>query len=190
MTALLDGMFGELFGGGRPEPPDTIPLRILGLHQLPAEPDTIRQAFRTRMLAAHPDLRDGAETADANADVAELVWARDVLLRKVPAPVTPDKGPSCPGFSGNGSPVTPDEVSACNRISRHDYRCENCKDERLNYFGEPYRKHWHGRWSGYCWACAADAENARIRERRAQARTDRTCENCGATFMPRRADGR
>jgi hypothetical protein len=178
MTALLDGMLAELLGGGWPEPPDTIPLRILGLHQLPADHDTIRQAFRTRMLAAHPDLRDDAETADANADVAELVWARDVLLRKVRNPVTTNDLSSCEGLSRNGPSVNgfkhyePDRCTVCKKVVSLP----------PNY--------WNARWYGY-WA-----RRSRMRAFSAsaahdqQARADRSCESCGATFTPRRADGR
>ena len=50
--------------------------------------------------------------------------------------------------------------------------------------------YWRGRWRDYCWRCALDAQNALLREQRAQARADRTCQTCGAVFTPARADGR
>jgi len=48
----------------------------------------------------------------------------------------------------------------------------------------------YGRFRGYCWPCRDAARLALARKRRAQRRANRTCEHCGATFTPTRADGR
>src|SRR5262245_52352585 len=94
-----EDMLGGLFGasGSWAEPPDIVPLRILGLDARPPSQDEVRSAFRARLLLVHPDVAAYAavpelqQAADAAAaerpEVAEVVWARDVLLRKVPAPV-------------------------------------------------------------------------------------------------------
>jgi uncharacterized OB-fold protein len=49
-----------------------------------------------------------------------------------------------------------------------------------------------GRFAGLCHDCADDAELQRRRDRRRQARADRTCERkqCGVIFTPGRADGK
>ena len=158
-----------------PEPPDIVPLRILGLNYMPTDRAAVKQAFRFKMFAAHPDVNP--DTASAQDDVQELVWARDVLLRKIPPPVTADDLARRDHASRNGYGTGPR-----NPHSYYGPRCIGClKVRHLQRYG---------RWRGYCWRCKADAENVRQRDLRAQARADRKCEGCGATFTPKRADGR
>jgi hypothetical protein len=98
--SLFAGVFAELFGiGTYPEPPDITVLRILGLEARPATQDEVKSAFRARLRRVHPDIDayEGTHLAGASAAVAiqrpevrELVWARDVLLRKVPPPPVTD----------------------------------------------------------------------------------------------------
>lgn len=179
------GLFG-LFGSW-PEPPDAIPLRILGLAEKPTSQETVKSAFRARVMQAHPDLaiytdpglRRAAEAIVAREpDVQELVWARDVLLHKVPA-VTDKKSPH-------------GDVS----IRHEPAKCKSCNGERLTSYGEPYKMvFWGGfgrkhRWLGYCLACADDAEKARLRQCRLEARANRLCRSCGQRFTPPRSDGR
>jgi hypothetical protein len=160
-----------------PEPPDVVPLRILGLTQRPNDQDTVKHAFRAKLKTTHPDLVpiiDGLPmfaSLSTDADVAGLVWARDVLLRKIP------------------KTVTASEVTPCELDSRNAYepqRCKGCNDPA----GRRASNYWNARWWGYCWKCARDGENARQRERRAKARANRKCETCGGAFTPKRADGR
>lgn len=93
--------FAAIFGA-HTEPPDSVPLRLLGLGRPPTSHAPIKAAFRARVMAAHPDilghldpeLRQAAEDAAwDDPDVQELVWARDLLLRKTPA-VTPNQSDS------------------------------------------------------------------------------------------------
>jgi hypothetical protein len=187
--------FGGWPFGSWPEPPDTVPLRILGLDVLPAARDEVKTAFRVKMLAAHPDIRPDSEAADANTGVRELMWARDVLMRKIPAV----SAPTCVTPTGVGdvattssilsfavttnvAPHTPGDGSRNSPLPRP--RCENCGSE------EWLRE--YGRWSGYCAECAEKLDLARRRDLRRQARAGRVCENedCCVTFTPKRADGR
>jgi hypothetical protein len=46
------------------------------------------------------------------------------------------------------------------------------------------RARWRARWRAYL-----DERNAAAREKRRQARADRTCPECGAVFTPSRSDG-
>jgi hypothetical protein len=106
-TAFASSLFGDLLSGvplgTYPEPPDSLVLRILGLDATPAAHEQIRSAFRARLRQVHPDLtettyaavpalQDAAEAlAMQRPEVAELAWARDVLMRKVrPMPVAGD----------------------------------------------------------------------------------------------------
>jgi hypothetical protein len=185
----LLGSFFVGLGGSYPEPPDSVPLRLLGLTEKPASQAAVKAAFRARVMVAHPDI--GAYTtmpAEVNAaveahamadpDVQELVWARDVLLRKIPATVT----------ASNRGPM--------GSFSRYEpSRCKVCNGDRLDSRGRPYGLHTseygrRKRWIGYCVMCARDAENERQRQQRAAARADRTCAHCGRRFTPARSDGR
>jgi hypothetical protein len=186
MTAHLGSVFDGLFGfGSWPEPPDIVPLRILGLTGRPASQDAVRSAFRARLLLVHPDVAaysavpELQRAADAIAaqrpEVAELVWARDVLLRKIPA-VT-----DINSHAGNSAPVTPLKPQ----------ECKGCGGIHVtNDGGTVYGFHDEGRWRNYCWPCAEHAENARQRDLRRERRADRACDSCGETFTPPRSDGR
>jgi len=185
---MIGGLFGSdpidiLFGlGSCAEPPDSVPLRILGLDAIPLTRDTVRSVFRTKVMAAHPDLasytapdvRQAAEVAvAAEPDVQELLWARNVLLRRIPESLR-------------------QEPTIATHVNSRDRRCKGCKDERRDSHGERYPRYayHHGPWVDYCQPCAVDAQNARQRELRAMIRANRKCEGCGATFTPGRADGR
>jgi hypothetical protein len=138
-------------------------------------------------MKAHPDLatytdptvRAAAEAVvQGEPDVQELVWARDVLLRMIPQPVTAGNPPHAGDYQ-------PSREKPCGR----------CNGERRDRDGNPYPKLYSSygqrkRWVGYCTACARDAELARQRARRRARRTDLTCEHCGTVFTPPRSDGR
>jgi hypothetical protein len=143
-----DTAFGFLFGIGTwTEPPDRVPLRILGFDALPTDLDAVRSAFRAKMMTAHPDIRPDSEAAEANTDVQELTWARDVLLRKVPTRVTAD------------STTAGSTVSRNSRVGPNGYPlCVVCGDEypKRYYYGKR-------RWGDHCWKCA---NRPRLRELR------------------------
>ena len=182
--AAFGSMFGEIFGidiGTFPEPPDVTVLRILGLEDRPATHDEVKAAFRARLKVTHPDIAvyENTHLAAASAAIAaqrpevqELVWARDVLLRKVPPAVTANKGPPTTSISRNA--------------------CKACGRTITGLFGkpEPLPATTMRRWHGYCAPCANEAERARMRDLRSRARSDRECCGCGQTFTPPRSDGR
>jgi hypothetical protein len=189
----LGAMLGGLFGMGRfAEPPDTVPLRILSVRGAAGPSVTreqVKSAFRAAVMRAHPDLQLYQDTALSKAaeaaiadepDVQELVWARDVMLRKIPEP----------------RPVTGDGLPRADFGSRYEPdRCKVCDSKRLTPHGDTYNMlySWGGRevrWAGYCSRCASDAENERQRELRRQARANRPCATCGELFTPPRSDGR
>jgi hypothetical protein len=178
----LESLFGGLFGFGAP-PPDSLLLRLLGLSEMPRTQEDVRTAFRSRMRDVHPDSAAGEAATDA-VTVTELMWAREALLRKIPAgsdgTVTVNEGPDGNFISRNG---------------RKDWSCVVCHGDRRMLDGEPYRIYGDAdgrrlRWVGYCWACASDAENERQRELRRLARANRRCEACGETFTLSRSDAR
>lgn len=175
-VALLGG-FGDVAA-----PPDSVPLRILGLDELPATHDAVKTAFRARVMAAHPDLaaytipdvRKAAEAAVAGAqDVQELVWARDILLRKIPEPVTANES-------------TTAHLNNRNAFVVRDAQCEGCGITRLGGWWVPRRHRGHT----LCFACQHQRDNRIQRERRRQARAGKPCVACGQPFTPPRADGR
>jgi len=193
MSGLFDTAFSDFLGGSFgvawAEPPDRVPLRILGLDTKPTTHAEIKSAFRARVMRAHPDLavyadpglREAAEAiAGETPEVQELVWARDVLLRKVPKP----------------APVTAKNHPMGDIITRNDppRQCAGCAGQR--YRGTEYQRDlWtkYGRQldrHGRCPACAVDAEKMRKRERRAAGRTGLRCQTCGDPFTPPRSDGR
>jgi hypothetical protein len=157
-----------------PEPPVCVPLRILGLNYMPTTKEAVRQAFRFKMFAAHPDLNPDHPPAEAQADVQELVWARDWLVRKIPDPVTPNAN------------------STAGSISR--YRCRRCGRPEAVFRSEKntVRLIRYGRWWRHCRLCAREAEKSRQRDLRAQARADRRCQSpeCAALFTPARSDAK
>jgi len=175
---VFDALFGALDGSGTwAEPPDIVPLRILRLAAMPASHAEVKAAFRALLPLVHPDvaaytaapwLQAAADAqAQARPEVAELVWARDVLLRKIPPPVT-----------ANGGSLAP-------TVTRHGFERDRCK-------GGCGHTDLHGLWDpgGYCPRCAADRANGRRRDLRLEARADRRCKGCGELFTPPRSDGR
>jgi hypothetical protein len=94
--SLLGGFLGGF--GAYPEPPDSLALRVLGLSTKPISQDAVKSAFRTSLMRFHPDLATYTEPSvravwervlGADPTVQELVWARDVLYRKIPPPAQP-----------------------------------------------------------------------------------------------------
>ncbi len=89
----FEDIFSDIFGGGWPEPPDHVPLKILGLSGDPGR-DEIKRAYHRAIMAAHPDLklafdnpayRDMAQSSYGTfPDVQELIWASRCALRKRP----------------------------------------------------------------------------------------------------------
>lgn len=164
---------GFIFGSW-PEPPDAVPLHILGLDDRPKGRAEVKAAFRDRVRTAHPDAGDG----DGDA-VAPLVWARDVLLRKIPETHVTDK---------HGTSVLPQHPSWT------PPPCKVCDGDRINprtdrpheVLSSAYGR--RRRWVGYCPLCAKDAENARRRDQRRAARSNLPCAVCGQTFTPPRSD--
>ena len=162
----VDDLFASFFGfGSYAEPPTSIPLRILGLSEIPAKRDAVNAALRARVKQFHPDVIEpnydsvwvgSADFGEQPSTIQEMLWARDVLLKKIPEPVTDDKGVVVTNISRNGPPV-----------------CEKCG------------RRFHRR----CWWCDQQAENARQREDRRLARANRTCAACEITFTPSRSDG-
>jgi hypothetical protein len=79
--------------------------------------------------------------------------------------------------------MTPDERAAI------PWECPVCHEQRR--LGLRVRR---GRYRGWCSLCAnharIDASTAAVSARKRRARADRTCQGCGATFTPARADGR
>jgi hypothetical protein len=172
MTDFMEMIFGF---GHYAEPPDSVPLHLLGLAVMPATRAEVRAAFRAKLFFTHPDLNPEGPREALLDTVADLVWARDVLLHKIPE--TP-----LGGVTGGD----------CARVrSWEPSRCKVCDSKRLApWDGKPYRVAWSwGRWSGYCLACRRDAENERQRKRRRARRANRVCA-CGITFTPTRSDGR
>lgn len=98
---LFDGDAFDAMFGAMAQAPVTVPMRLLGFEELPANHEQIKKAFRSKVMAAHPDLatytvpslKEAAELLVAKEpDVQELQWARDVLLTKVKGP-PPKKRP-------------------------------------------------------------------------------------------------
>ena len=188
VTSPFDGMFAGLFSdmfpgaGSYPEPPDSLVLRILGLAGRPASQDAVKSAFRARLPLVHPDVSAYAavpwlqSAADAAAidrpEVAELVWARDVLLRKIPPAVTANNGPRGGLFSHNAGP----------------YFCPDCKRPITGAGGLPASH--HRGWRNHCAPCGHKGVLREARDRRRRRRADRACAACGQTFTPARSDGR
>lgn len=83
---LTGGDVFALFGlGSSPEPPVSVPLGILELDGVPGSRETLQSAFRARVIQIHPDINDvSALVHRHDPTVQELVWARNVLQRKIP----------------------------------------------------------------------------------------------------------
>lgn len=203
---LFGDIFGSIFPRAYPEPPDNVPARILGLDAKPDTRDAVKAAFRARLLAVHPDVITYRAQPELQAaadklalerpEVAEVIWARDVLLRKVPPPPA--------AVTDGESPMWKHDQPSRQQL------CGKCNSERRNTSGEPYQivglgssanlEDWQRRagykgrppqpWDGYCRPCAHDAKKERKRELRRQLRADRKCEACGDTFTPPRSDAR
>lgn len=173
----LASLFG--FGlGSWPEPPDAVPLRILGLDAMPAGAEALASAFRARLRQVHPDiavyenthLASAAEAVAAQRpEVAELAWARDVLKRKLPPPVT-DAG-----------------VTRVRTDIRYEpQRCKGCDGTHHLAGGSVSGFVQQGDWRGYCLKCAGE----RRREARRVVHAERACAKCSRTFAPARNDAR
>jgi len=121
----LNAIFGDFFGdffGSHETPPDSVPLRILGLSEIPADESALRLAFVTKVRDLHPDLNplDEASWQEVHGDEWEEVqWARVVLLQKIPRPVT------------NGLRVSLDGTTPQRSITREEQeRREREREER------------------------------------------------------------
>jgi hypothetical protein len=158
------GLFADLFKGGlfapNPPPPDSIPLRILGLAAMPADRAPVVAAFRRMMMMAHPDVSVDEASRATDATVQELVWARQILFARLPEPVTPTELPPQEGFTRNGAraPRAPVEAVTDTRQGRRRARRE--------------------------------AAAARARATRAEARASQRCERCDASIEADRGDAR
>lgn len=112
-SAIFGNFFGDFFGLGTfDEPPDSVPLRILGIQEMPADEKALRAAFCCRVLKLHPDLNPLDEGSWRNVrgdEWEEVQWARSVLQKKLPKPghVTDDGVDQRVTLSGrNGSERT------------------------------------------------------------------------------------
>lgn len=175
-ASLFDDLFNNVFGSW-PEPPATVPLRLLGFPPdapLPSR-NAIRSMFRARVLEVHPDtraafdypeLREAAAAAkDDLPEVQALVWARDVLLRMVPEPVTPIKGGiALPSISRNAFRRECFECHVTLGFGEgwHYGGRSWCEKHRPDYvpcvkcYGplpEPQRRFWRGQRAIWCTSC-------------------------------------
>lgn len=179
-SLLTDLGLSDFFGSG-PIPPESVARKVLGIGMsLPLDRAAIKAAFRFQVKLLRPDLPDASADAlrrddlkgDTATRLAELLWARDDLYRRAPAPVT-----------GNG-------VAAEWGFSRNESRCKTCqrtwkelRDAGCRGFIQP-----PSRWVGYCIRCAHKQELAR--QLRRQARANRPCQGCGQRFTGARSDAR
>jgi hypothetical protein len=166
----------EFFGSG-PIPPESVARGVLGIGPyLPLDRAGIKAAFRFQVKILRPDLNDTAADAlrrqDAEADrttrLAELMWARDDLLRRAPEPVTGKTVGHDPTFTRN---VGEGECKGCQKTWKEGARFWNSRA-----------------WPGYCSWCVPGLENARQREKRRRARANRPCQGCTRTFTGSRSD--
>ena len=184
---ILEAIFGDFFGsmlglGSFDEPPDTVPLSILGLPELPTDESELRRAFVRKVRELHPDLNplDEASWAGVHGDEWEAVqWARSVLTRKLQdaAPVTGESGSVGHHTICNGCPECGHALG---------WRTGHPAYYGGYHTGAPDRV----RFRGYCWPCVQEVRLREVREARLRARQHRTCEACGTVFTPSRADGR
>jgi hypothetical protein len=107
----LSGLFSDFFGAGS-VPPESVARKVLGIGTvLPLNAEGIKAAFRWRVRLLRPDLGDAAadalrvrhvagetewrpadeikfESGSKQEQLAELLWAREDLLRRIPKPAT------------------------------------------------------------------------------------------------------
>jgi hypothetical protein len=191
MTDLLGGLFADFFGA---RPPESVARKVLGIGTtLPLNREGIKAAFRWRIKLLRPDLDDAGadalrlrhiaddqtwrpieemtiESRSVQEQLAELLWAREDLIRRLPPP-----------------PVTDADVPGGDISSRNRLVSSPCAGGCGKVGGGGWE---YGRLSGYCRACGHKRRLEEARERRWQARADRRCEVCGVTFTPPRSDGR
>jgi hypothetical protein len=140
------GLFAGFFGLGAVEVPASVPLRILGLEELPATSAALKTAFRRRVMELHPDLGNysaipggtDAVIALAKTDVTvqEVVWARDVLAGKVPSVTTGESRSRGQVATRNKAQDRLDELAAQIEREREDGRrhwgtVERAAEDRL-----------------------------------------------------------
>ena len=129
------GDFMQLFGFGSAEaPPKEVPLRLLGLVP-PASYESIRKAFRAKVIEVHPDMMAAFNNTDLQdiaqkgrgelPEIRELVWARDCALAQAAKPVTTNKGVSVRPLTT----VTPPESKVHDTAEGEPYVCRRCGDE-------------------------------------------------------------
>jgi hypothetical protein len=171
-------MFGGAFVyGAFPEPPDSVALRTLGLTAKPASQDAVKAAFRKRLMEVHPDLATYTDPTiralwermlGSELTVQELVWARDVLYKKIP-PV-PQPGAETIVAS---KPQTEEERREARRREDESKRtgllCWKCGHE----FEATETRHLYMDWNRVRLACLTCAP-----ERRYQSPVG-ACETCG-----------
>jgi hypothetical protein len=138
----------------------------------------ILAAFRFQVKLLRPDLPETAADrlhlddlkGDTATQLAELLWARDDLMRRAPAPVT--------------GPVTGDLRTPGSADIRNE-RCRDCgrnwyelREASLGGFSQMRR------WRAYCHSCAWPRERAYQRDRRRRDPAEHRCE-CGQSFTAR-----
>ena len=144
LNAIFGDFLGTFFGfGSFDEPPNSVPLRILGLSEIPADESALRLAFVTKVRELHPDLNplDEASWQEVHGDEWEEVqWARVVLLRKIPRPVTNGLGASLDGATPQRS-ITGEEQERRKR-EREEREQERKRErrERRKEWKREYRR--------------------------------------------------
>ena len=182
--------FMALFGFGKYEaPPPEVPLRILGL--LPgASQETIRKAFRAKVIEVHPDLKPAFDNPDFQdmaqqgrgdlPEIRELVWARDCALQQAPQPVTDSGG------------VAVDPLSTVTTPERKYFKTEIGEPYICRLCGAPLRPPARIRYRGgynivevfYCDSCF---EGKKETEHGYWNSTLRRCEICGVGMSVKRS---
>jgi hypothetical protein len=213
---LFEFGFETLFGFG--EVPDSIPLRMLGLDEMPTSRAVLMTAFRSKVMAVHPDLagytlpgiREAAEAiVSSEADVQELVWARDVLARKLryESPGPPPKTAEEAAFEAarkrheeariaDRPKPTPEPITVTDPQARPNARrkrarrpvtrgCVGCRksfvpDEEIWRI----RDYWHGVVKrNYCATCGEKQARYSRRYRWGTGMWRGSCERCGRSLV-------
>jgi hypothetical protein len=182
MNDPFDYLLSDFFGTG-PIPPESVARKVLGIGlSLPLNRPGIVAAFRFQVKLLRPDLPDASADAlrlddlkgDRATQLAELLWARDDLMRRAPAlvtgPVTGDLRP--PGTEGIRN-------ERCRDCGRNWYEL---RDAGIGGFSQMRR------WHAYCHRCARPRERAHQRDRRRRPRINRPCGDCGQSFTGSRSD--